>query len=50
MTWFPTSIFMEFMLPRVFQWPEIFHEEELLPKLTAWHASCKENPHFAKVR
>jgi len=50
MTWFPTAIFMEFMLPRVYEWPQVFHETECFPKLTAWHAKCMENPHFAKVR
>lgn len=36
LTWFPTAIFMEFMLPRVFDWPKIFHETEHFPKLTKW--------------
>ena len=36
LTWFPTAIFMEFMLPRVFDWPKIFHEKENFPKLTKW--------------
>lgn len=50
MTWFPTAIFMEFMLPRVYEWPEIFHETDNFPKLTAWHAKCMENPIFARIR
>jgi len=50
MTWFPTAIFMEFLLPRVFDWPAVFHETEVFPNLTKWHAKCNENPHFAKVR
>ena len=37
LTWFPTTIFMEFMLPRVYDWPEIFHETDSFPKLTKWH-------------
>lgn len=41
---------MEFMLPRVFDWPEIFHETECFPKLTAWHAKCRENAAFEEVR
>ena len=36
LTWFPTAVFMEFMLPRVFDWPTIFHERKHFPKLTAW--------------
>ena len=36
-TWYPTTIFMEFMLPKAFGWPQIFHETEHFPKLTKWH-------------
>jgi glutathione S-transferase len=36
MTWFPTCVFIEYMLPRAFGWPMIFHETEMFPKLTAW--------------
>lgn len=50
MTWFPTAIFMEFMLPRVYEWPEIFHETDNFPKLTTWHAKCMKNPIFARIR
>jgi len=41
---------MEFMLPRVFDWPEVFHETDCFPNLTTWHAKCSENPVFAQVR
>lgn len=50
MTWYPTTIFMEFMLPRVFSWPEVFHETTHFPKLTAWFTKCSENPIFKAVR
>jgi len=50
MTWYPTCIFMEFMLPRVFGWPEVFHEKEHFPKLTAWFERLNRDPIFAGVR
>lgn len=50
MTWFPTSIFMEFMLPRVFGWPEVFREREHFPKLAAWHTKLRSDPIFDEVR
>lgn len=50
MTWYPTTIFMEFMLPRVFKWTSPFHDEKNFPKLTAWFAQCSANPVFAQVR
>ena len=37
------------MLPRAFDWPEIFHETECFPKLTAWHRNLSAHPEFAKV-
>lgn len=49
MTWFPTAIFMEFMLPRGFDWSPVFHETKTFPKLTAWFQHCKKDPAFAKV-
>lgn len=50
MTWYPTCIFMEFMLPRVFSWPEIFHDKAHFPRLCAWFGECSKNPIFAGVR
>merc|ERR1712137_1166682 len=49
-TWFPTTIFMEFMLPRVFDWSPIFYETEVFPKITAWFKKCMENEHFSTTR
>jgi len=51
MTWFPTSIFMEYMLPRVYGWPDIFSVPEAgFPKLCRWHATCKKIASFAECR
>ena len=49
LTWYPTVIFMEFMLPRVFDWPKVFHETEHFPKLTKWFQNLNENPVFQQV-
>jgi glutathione S-transferase len=49
MTWFPTAIFMEFMLPRIFNWSPVFHETEKFPKLSAWFNHCKKEKVFADV-
>jgi len=50
MTWYPTTIFMEFMLPRVFGWPQVFHETEHFPKLTSWFAELGKNSIFTDCR
>eukprot|EP00406_Dinophysis_acuminata_P000073 CAMPEP_0179212006 /NCGR_PEP_ID=MMETSP0797-20121207/828_1 /TAXON_ID=47934 /ORGANISM="Dinophysis acuminata, Strain DAEP01" /LENGTH=314 /DNA_ID=CAMNT_0020917495 /DNA_START=17 /DNA_END=957 /DNA_ORIENTATION=- len=49
LTWFPTATFMEFMLPRVFAWPEVFRETETFPKLTAWFTHLTEQDIFKSV-
>jgi glutathione S-transferase len=49
MTWFPTAIFMEFMLPRCFDWSPLFHETETFPKLTQWFNHCKKDKIFQDV-
>ena len=49
LTWFPTAIFMEYMLPRVFNWPNLFHESTHFPKLTKWFENLQEDDTFAKV-
>merc|ERR1712166_1633440 len=37
MTWFPTVIFMEYMLPRVFGWQDFFNcEFDEFPKFSKW--------------
>merc|ERR1719414_1941021 len=50
-TWFPTTIFMEFMLPRVFGWPDIFRQTDgPFPKLAKWWTKISEEPAFQTVR
>lgn len=50
LTWLPTVTFMELLLPEVFDWSSIFHDETIFPKLTAWFQTCCENEHFSKTR
>jgi len=50
MTWYPTCIFMEFMLPRVFEWPRVFNEMEHFPKLTKWFSRMSADPAFSETR
>lgn len=50
LTWYPTAIFMELLLPLVFDWSPIFHEEKTFPKLTKWFQTCSENKHFDLTR
>jgi len=49
-TWFPTCTFMEYMLPRVFGWPEVFRESNHFPRLTKWYTKLDANPVFGQVR
>ncbi|KAL7481541.1 hypothetical protein ACHAW6_007232 [Cyclotella cf. meneghiniana] len=49
-TWFPTCVFMEVLLPYVFDWSPIFHEYEVFPRLSQWFEMCCKNEHFASVR
>lgn len=50
-TWFPTLIFMEYMLPKVFGWPDVFRDTSgPLPKLATWFPKIAEEEAFAKVR
>jgi hypothetical protein len=37
------------MLPRVFEWPEVFHEKQHFPKLASWFENLQKNEVFAKV-
>jgi len=49
MTWFPTTIFMEYMLPKVFGWPNVFRETEgPLAELAKWW--LRVSAAFATVR
>jgi len=50
LTWFPTAVFMEYMLPRNFGWPDILNPAAPtpFPKLAAWYAGLRAQPHFAE--
>lgn len=56
LTWFPTCVFMEFMLPRVFGWPHIFDPISTapaptpFPALAAWYTAVQESAAFRSVR
>ena len=49
-TWYPTAVFMYFMLPRVFDWPRVFEEREHFPKLAEWFGRLSQDEAFARVR
>eukprot|EP00970_Alexandrium_tamarense_P008671 scaffold1657_cov182-Alexandrium_tamarense.AAC.14 len=50
LTWYPTCIFMETLLPYVFNWAQIFHETNSFPRLTQWFENCSRNEHFVSIR
>merc|ERR1712187_1014646 len=51
MTWYPTTIFMEFMLPRVLQWPDVFRKlDGPFPAIAKWWTMISEEPAFKSVR
>ena len=52
LTWFPTCVFMEFMLPRVFAWADPFDGAgpTPFPKLAAWYAQCRAVGAFEETR
>lgn len=57
-TWFPTCVFMEYLLPRVFGWPQIFRPdasrsditESPLPCITAWYSGLCAETAFRQTR
>ena len=49
-TWFPTCVFMEILLPYVFDWTPLFHENDKFSRLSRWYNHCCANEHFASVR
>lgn len=50
-TWFPTCVFMEVLLPYVFGWSPIFHVSGTFPRLASWYSRCRtKNEHFNSVR
>jgi glutathione S-transferase len=51
LTWYPGTINMEFILPRVFGWPkDLFTSFKYLPKLAKWWAHMTSLPAFAAIR
>lgn len=50
LTWFPTACYMEYLLPRVFDWPEVFHEDENFPFLSQWFQHLDGVQAFHEVR
>merc|ERR1719362_2661199 len=53
MTWFPTAVLMDFILPRVFGWPDVFqeqtHKKARFPNLAAWYAKLVEHDSFKSI-
>jgi len=56
-TWFPTCVFMDFMLPRVFNWPHSLFDPQAagepppFPRLAAWYERVRrQHLEFDKVR
>ncbi|KAJ1456019.1 hypothetical protein M885DRAFT_463553 [Pelagophyceae sp. CCMP2097] len=48
LTWFPTAVFCDFLLPRVFGWPDLLSTTNAsaasLPRLAKWYA-CMQSRH-----
>ena len=65
-TWFPTCVFMEYMLPRFFGWPQLWGDNQRtptplgdvrlpspptpFPALARWYAEMRANDAFSSVR
>ncbi|CAB9505311.1 Maleylacetoacetate isomerase [Seminavis robusta] len=51
LTWYPTMVMIQFMLPRSIGWPDDFLEKRF-PKLAKWFGHCRSHHHpiFDKVR
>ena len=51
LTWFPTAVFMKFLLPRALGWDDVFAEgSSPFPKLAAWYGRLDAQPAFAAPR
>ena len=51
LTWFPTAVFMKFLLPRALGWDDVFAEgSSPFPKLAAWYGRLDAQPAFAATR
>ena len=49
MTWFPTMVFMDFMLP-LYGWEPITSTSYPFPKLAAWYERCRKFEPFERTR
>jgi len=50
LTWFPTCVFMEYMLPRCFGWLPPFEAGSPFPRLAAWYSGVQAaHPEFEAV-
>mmetsp|Transcript_24908 Transcript_24908/g.80598 ORF Transcript_24908/g.80598 Transcript_24908/m.80598 type:complete len:579 (+) Transcript_24908:79-1815(+) len=53
-TWYPTCVFMEFMLPKIFQWPTLFDPATPTPtpRVAKWydHLTHQGDPAFRNTR
>lgn len=50
-TWFPTLVFMEYMLPRVFGWPDPCDPAvSEFPRIAAWYRRCRSDAAFDETR
>ena len=61
LAWFPTAVFMEYLLPKVFGWTPIFSVVESgctnqveicreFPLLGKWYRTMENQQHFARTR
>lgn len=52
LTWYPTIVMMQLMLPRSFGWPDNIFQEgtQHFPKISKWYAHCSKEPRLAKIR
>lgn len=53
MTWFPTAVLIDFILPRVFGWPDVFQEKTghkgHYPNLANWYGKLVDHDSFKSI-
>ena len=50
-TWYPTMVFMEFLLPRVLDWPSVVDPAaSSFPRIAAWFVKCTAIAEFKRAR
>jgi len=50
LTWFPTFVFMEFLLPRVFGWDDILNQDKYFPNIHRCYTAMKQHPAMDATR